>query len=583
MKGKKLLAAALAAAMLLSVAGCGGKEPATEESPAEEKNSVEESTEGSSEESTEQSETESSASEAGGFYVSEEEGGKTSDPFTIWVGWTSECPDDTRVQQVMREKLGMDYKVEFMQSGDVLTTINLALSSGAEIPDVILMWNNQEAADALIGADRVMNLNDIFESDMVPNISGIDERIKDFIRDKNGDMWYIPGWYAQEYDEPWGGWTTDAWWFRTDLMEAANVTEDDLKTIEGVEEALRKFAQLKDENGNAIIPLSFYQSGSQERIIVAAFGADTAAGVSQMPAVMKNGEDFVFLYDNPQYKAAYQWMNKMYREGLIDMEVTTMQAERYKEKIRNGQIAAFTSDFWSGSPFNEGYEEDCPSFKFAPFQSPAVEGVSKGYTSYVNPNPAAMVFINKDTEHLNAVLHFLDWCNEPEPIRQQEVNEGPEGVNWWRTEGSKWTFEESYMEERNSGDQARVDACTPQLYELSSYSNSWYPWFEQDVTALMPAQVLHQKYCAYIGSELVNHRSITDMDQVKLGTGTALNDNLENLNAVVGEYTAKMIMAESDEKFESVYETFLEQLEMRAEWSKIKEEWMQAYQEQFGN
>lgn len=34
-----------------------------------------------------------------------------------------------------------------------------------------------------------------------------------------------------------------------------------------------------------------------------------------MPAVMKKGDDFVFLYDNPAYKEAYKWMNKMYNEG----------------------------------------------------------------------------------------------------------------------------------------------------------------------------------------------------------------------------------------------------------------------------
>lgn len=562
MKGKKLLAILLTAVMTLSVCACGEKKQVKDANQQEE----------------------TSVETGEGFYVSEAEGGKTTDQFTIWVGWTSECPDDTLVQKAMREKLGIDYKVEFMQSNDVLTTINLNLSANADLPDVILMWNNPEAAQALIDSGRVMNLNDVYESEKVANISGLDERIKDYIRDENGDMWYIPGWYAQEYDNPWGGWTTDAWWIRTDVMENAGVKEEDLTTIAGLEEAMRKFAKCKDENGNSIIPLSFVQSGGQEKIILSTFGVDTANGVSQMPAVMKDGDEFVFIYDNPQYKEAYQWMNRMYREGLIDMEVTTMQVERYKEKVKSGQIAIAITDVWSSEIFNDGYEDDCVTFNFKPVQNPTVDGVSKGYTSYVNPNPQNMIFINNDTEHLNAVLNFLNWCNEPSPIRQQEINEGPIGVYWDYTDGDKWAFtDEAYSEERNSGDQARVDACTPQLYQFAGYSNEWYPWFEQDLDVITTGQSLIQKYCAYVGDEIVNHRAITEYDQVKLGAESVLSENLASMNAVVAEYTAKMIMAESDEKFEEAYKAFLEQLELRADWSKMKDEWLTAYQNQFGN
>ena len=228
---KKLVATILAAVMMISVTACGAEESGK-------------ATSGTGATGTEASSVQIADSvDAGdGFYVSEADGGKTTDPFSIWVGWTSECPDDTRVQQVMREELGMDYRCEFMQSDDVLTTVNLKLSSGANLPDIMIFPYNPEVMSALVGSGRVMKLNDIFQSEKVANIAAIDERVKDFIRDENGDMWYIPGWYAMEYDDPWGGWTLDAWWIRKDLMEETGVTEEDLTTIEGMEEALRKFA-----------------------------------------------------------------------------------------------------------------------------------------------------------------------------------------------------------------------------------------------------------------------------------------------------------------------------------------------------
>ena len=99
---KKLVATILAAVMMISVTACGAEESGK-------------ATSGTGATGTEASSVQIADSvDAGdGFYVSEADGGKTTDPFSIWVGWTSECPDDTRVQQVMREELGMDYRCEF--------------------------------------------------------------------------------------------------------------------------------------------------------------------------------------------------------------------------------------------------------------------------------------------------------------------------------------------------------------------------------------------------------------------------------------------------------------------------------------
>ena len=58
-------------------------------------------------------------------------------------------------------------------------------------------------------------------------------------------------------------WTLDAWWIRKDLMEETGVTEEDLTTIEGMEEALRKFAQCKDEMGSLSFP--YHSSRDQDR------------------------------------------------------------------------------------------------------------------------------------------------------------------------------------------------------------------------------------------------------------------------------------------------------------------------------
>ena len=310
-----------------------------------------------------------------------------------------------------------------------------------------------------------------------------------------------------------------------------------------------------------------------------------------MPAVMQEGDEFVFVYDNPQYKAAYQWINQMYREGLIDMEVSTQSKERFIEKLESGQVGIFITDLWV-SNFNEtwrNYTEEGQSVTtcYEPVADPIVEGVEKGHTSYVNPNPGYMIFINKDTEHLNAVLNFLNWVNEPDPYRGHELSEGPRGVYWDIVDESTgaWKItDEAYESIRNSGDVAQKATATPELWQLTPYSKEWYPWWNvyvepEDRTMGDMLNV----WCDYIGKELGNHRVVTDADQVKVTAESVIAQNITSLGAVVSEYNAKMIMAESDEKFEQFYEEFLKQMNSRAKWDEMKEEWNSLYQEQYGN
>ncbi|MGB4657639.1 MAG: hypothetical protein WBI07_00485 [Mobilitalea sp.] len=572
MKMKKGLSVLLALSMMLSLTACSSSKD----------NTAEDTT----------GETNVTADAAGpeGFYVSEEEGGKTTDQFTIWAGWTSESPNNTKVQQVMKDELGIDYQVEYMQSNDYMTTLNLKLSSGADLPDIMVFPYDKSVESALITADRVMNLNDVYKSDKLTNIPNVDSRIQDYITTSDGDQWWVPGYYALEYDEPWGGWTVDAWWVRTDLLEQAGKTKDDLTTIKGMEDTLRAFALLKDANGNNIIPLAFSQGEDhEERIILSTFGVDTAKGVSGMPGVMDVNGEKVFMYDNPNYKVAYQWMNQMYRENLIDMEATTMTKERFGEKVESGQIGMFTTDLWI-SGLNESwknYESGAESvtFNYEPISNPVVEGVDKAYTSFVNPNPGYMVYINKDTDNLNAVLNFLEWTNDPSPYRGQEVNEGPQGVLWDFTDETTgaWDFDTEYKVERDSGDSTRVAACTHQLWQFASYSNQWYAWWNQNTGESKAGAGLVSKWCKYISTEIVNHRAIQDTDMVKADVDSVIATNMEALNNVVDEFTAKLIMADSDEKFEEVYKEYQEQLELRAHWSDMKAEWLTLYQEQSAN
>ncbi len=156
--------------------------------------------------------------------------------------------------------------------------------------------------------------------------------------------------------------------------------------------------------------------------------------------------------------------------------------------------------------FNDGYEEDSVTFEFQPYACPKVEDVKEAIHLMSIRIQDICIYSIMILGNSYPALNFLNWVNEAEPIRQQEVNEGPKGILWDFTDGERWSFDKEYVIERNSGDQARLDACTPQLYQFAAYSNKWYPWFEQDLKDVTKGQELIQENCKYIGNELQNHR-----------------------------------------------------------------------------
>jgi putative aldouronate transport system substrate-binding protein len=521
-----------------------------------------------------------------GYAVPEAQGGGLLDEFSIFAGWIVRSPDNTVMQDELKKVTGMRYHVTGTQTDDAQTAINLMLASGQELADLIVVNRNTVVRNALIQSGKVMELTSLYNSKSLKVLPNIPVEVKKFIAESDGKTWVIPGQYAYDWNDPFPGWTLEAFWIRQDLLKQVGAAEQDFATIEGFENVLRKFKALKDLSGNPLIPMSFIMGNNnhQEKLIAAMFGVDMVAGVSGMPPVMNINGKNVFAYDNPDYYAAFNWMNKMYREGLIDMEVTTQTAERFQEKLENGQVASYAGahgqGMWDYTKGMNGPEDNPAKWWMYPYQSPKVSGKTKQAVTNVNPYPSVDMFISKNTKHLNAVLHYLEWSHEPVYYRTHEVENGPVGTTWYFTDAEKklWEFEPKFEADRSSGDEDRRYSTSPQIYQTGiTASGFWYPWFNQAPGNLAKGNFLLPEYCQYIGKNIVNQRLINDMDLIQASTDGVIAANLSNMNQVVDEYTAKMIMARSEADCAAAYREFLQMLELRAKWSDMKTEWERLY------
>ncbi|GIP49788.1 sugar ABC transporter substrate-binding protein [Paenibacillus sp. J53TS2] len=516
---------------------------------------------------------ETNSSEGGNAATSED-----TSTFKLWLGWTAMINNNSMVQNYWREhEPFIDLQLESTQ-GDAMTALNLKLNTGG-FEDAAIFGRGDIVDNAMIRSNTILPLEQYFDMpDKYPGLASIPKEYLEPMKDEEGHIWSIPTWFDQHPEDPWPGWASGGWFVRTDVLEKTGMTMDDLKTLDGVEKYLKLAAEQEDANGNKLIPLSFLSEASDENVILSTFGVTTTAAGGVIPVEKKGGE-YVFIYDDPQYKAAYQWMNRMYREGLLDHEVMTDKKERYKEKNKTGRIAMNTGGFFNMDAqlweVLDGPTE--PAWYYETIPYPQVEGVSQlGYNQIINPFPGNDVYISKKTKNLDAILKFFDYTLQPKPEQQQVVNEGPAGVFWDWVDGplGKWEYTDAeYQTLHDSGDQAKKVSTTPELYMTSSYSNEWYPWWNYNLTE-PKGRLKTIDFTEKIG-KMGTIRVAEPYDRVKAKAGGLWEKYLPELDAVKTEYKAKLIMAKDEAAFEEAWNEFQAALEKRAHWSELKTEWQE--------
>lgn len=511
--------------------------------------------------------------------------------FDLWLGWSATINNDSLVQKYWKEQEpGVEVKLEATQ-GDATTALNLKLNTGG-FKDAAIFNRSETVDNAMKRSNKIMPLEQYFDMpDQYPGLASIPKPYLEEMKDEDGHIWSIPTWFDQNPDNPWPGWASQTWLVRTDVLEKAGMTLDDLSTIEGVEQFLTKAAGIADDSGKPLNPMGFLMDPNDtigwndENAILSAFGVTTGSAGGVIPVSEQNGE-FVLLFDDPQYKAAYQWMNKMYQAKLIDPEVVTDKKERYKEKNKSGRTALNAGSFFNVDATLwetlDGPTEPGWYYQVIPF--PKVEGVERvGANQVVNPYPGYDVYISKETKKLEAILKFFDYTLQPKPEQQQVINEGPAGRYWdWVDQPlGEWKYiDEEYKAARNSGDVAQKSKVTPELYMASSYNNDWYPWWNYGESDKAGAKRTSE-FTAQVG-EMGGVRGAEPYDMVKAKPGGLWEKYGPELETVRKEYRAKLIMSKDAAQFEANWEAFRDALEKRAHWSELKQEWQESYEAMVG-
>lgn len=418
---KRLFAAALTSAMVLSMAGCGNAEGG--EQPAASTGMQPAAAEGTTQESE----------DASGEVVS-----------------ISLYPADANISSGViggyKGDIFADHGIELEVWAYSDEKTNAMLASG-DLPDV--MYVSKDNLDVMIEEGMLLNLEE--HLDKMPHVADNEKKqtalnyVREFRSAGTGELYGIPLSVGDNSTKT--AWTDsterNAVKLRWDVYEEIGAPEinnfDDL--IDVMEQMLE--AHPTDEDGNP-----FYGT-------VLNNGSDTTHWAnmtmwfrwqgydeSQLPYLLEtdmvNGTYASILEENSMYYQGLKWYNKVYRRGLMDPDSINNDRATQKAKV-DGGYAMVPSGYLPGW-----------ATKYYEYLIPGTKVYYNYEGTYGDTNK--VLAINANTEHVDACLELLDmWCDADTIF---EIVNGPEGDFWYLDEeGNAFLTEDNlaYIKENGVG------------------------------------------------------------------------------------------------------------------------------------
>lgn len=407
----KLLAPAMAASMLLSVAGCG------------QSGNVAEGTENKTQTEDRKETKKSSSVEA-----SEEQKQEAKEPIEVSIaaidsnaGMSNSGEYGPEIKSKLEEICGVKMNIDWMQ--DANSQIALLLAKPDSMPMVITHWNLDGSIVSAASNGAFVDLNDyIWDSEKYPYLSQINKNVANALT-VDGKLIGIPrcrviGRNGLSY--------------RKDWAEKVGITEDP-KTVEDVYDMLYKFTY-EDPDGNGVddtcgLELTSY-TGDLD-IMATWFGVGNGW-------IEQDGQ-LIPVHMQKEYKESVDWFKKLYDDGLMPSDWAVRDGGTLTQAIKTGECGVLVDVMDNGRRIWDYFVDEA---SFVPSVMNPEEAASMQLVGPVNGKSLATSGYNGfltlsastcDTpEKIEAALTMLDRFNTNEARLLMDY--GLEGINWEKDE-----------------------------------------------------------------------------------------------------------------------------------------------------
>lgn len=130
----------------------------------------------------------------------------------------------------------------------------------------------------------------------------------------------------------------------------------------------------------------------------------------------------------PEFKSAITWLNKLYKEKLLDPDYATATSQIWQEKLNSGKSFYFQDNNGFASTFNINLQKKDPNAKFDMLDTMTSPSGAKRNLIYALGHLSESYVINAKVKNPEQVVQFMDWFYSQEGI--EVTNFGNKGEDF---------------------------------------------------------------------------------------------------------------------------------------------------------
>ncbi|RHP29201.1 extracellular solute-binding protein [Lachnotalea sp. AF33-28] len=499
------------------------------------------------------------------------EGGSTGEKvkLTVLMNGVAQMSgvQDDPVTKAVEEKLGITMDIISTSGMDLTAELN-ALIASDDLPDIVV-GITPEQRQLLVDSEQIIPLDGLVEQygGEINNKKAGQQALefsKKYYSDESGQLYFIGLRAGEDYDS---SFPTVAPYIRWDIYNQIGAPK-----IENMDQMLDVLKQMQDaypetEDGKKVYAVSgcladpgwnTFSLSSAEAFIgfrkLDNYGlvGTNIYDVTGYINAMENA-------DSPTWQL-FQYWNKAYQMGILDPECVTMKYDQWVEKIQAGQVLYAPFSWFATVPVMNDPNKTFLPVTFENFENDSFT-CSYAYTPGADPYA-----ISKKCKYPERAMELLNyaWSYEGSYLFQN----GVQGENWDIIDGEP-QYLDAYVQGLNDG-----------TAEAVLFGSFFGPFMNEDTNqpiALSKTASYFEKYkCTGVVKEYCDQYGITAPVQNYTKAGyhiwdeawqkglQAYTGDLKEIDSRIQDYVLtnipKMVLAETDEEFETMRLKFMEDI-----------------------
>lgn len=437
-------------------------------------------------------------------------------------------------------------------AGNQEETIN-ALVASDSLPDIVTLGWWEPQINDMIKNKMVYALNDLADEYDPYFYEVTDPTVVNWYSDENGDIYGYPNSaYTPEAVETHSNiGSNQTFLVRKDIYEA--IGSPDMTTQEGFEAAVKKAVEMFPEvDGKPLIPIGshiFEENGCNS--------FDNFLMNFLAVPYEKDGK----LYDrhtDPEYLSWLKFFRKLGEEGYLSSDIFVDQRTQMNEKVAEGRYFCMLYQRTDIADQESTLYEKNPDSIYIAVDGPKN---SKG-DDYVLPTNAingwTLTLISKNCKHPDRAIAFLDYMMSEEG--QKMISLGVEGEMYDWVDGKAVLKDE--VKKLLTTDRKKYDEVygADDAYWMLQNNVMQLDWMPEKQYPLNQMEEWTYPYTRYLGEYEVTKQDDSEMSRI--------NSRIDKL---WGKTLPRLLLAKSDEEFDQLFETFVEERETLGYSQPVKE------------